>query len=154
MNNKITKLVIEKSRQVLLEHLPNILEDELQFVVHHLVEEEIQKRRSELLTETLENISKKHQIPLDVLLYDIPGDDVKCRGTKRTRDGREVRCSFNATRGGYCKFHQGQGQSIQSRRLEDGNTHTHGPDRINVPGCPGCAATNGLIDLQRIMFNE
>jgi hypothetical protein len=149
-SSKITKLVIEKSKEVLLEHLPQILEDSL----HDLVEEEVQARRSDFLTKTLENISKKHQIPLEILLYDVPGNEQRCRGKKRSRDGHDVRCTFNATRGGYCKFHQGQCESIENRRLLNTNMHTHGPEQMNVPGCPGCASSNGLIDLHRLMFNE
>ena len=154
MNNRITRLVIEKSKKVLLEQLPKLLEDDLNDIIQDLVEEEVQERRTELLTRTLENISKKHQIPLEILLYDVPGNEQKCRGKKRTRDGRDVRGTFNATHGGYCKFHQGQCESIESRRLSSMNLHTHGPEQINVPGCPGCASSNGLIDLHRIMFNE
>jgi hypothetical protein len=151
-SSKITKLVIEKSKEVLLDHLPQILEDSL----HDLVEEEVQARRSDFLTKTLENISKKHQIPLEILLYDVPGNEQRCRGKKRSRDGHDVRCMFNATQGGYCKFHQGQCEAIEKRRFPNANTnmHTHGPEQMNVSGCPGCASSNGLIDLHRLMFNE
>ena len=74
MNNRITRLVIEKSKKVLLEQLPKLLEDDLNDIIQDLVEKEVQERRTELLTRTLENISKKHQIPLEILLYDVPGN--------------------------------------------------------------------------------
>ena len=70
MEPKITKLV----NQILVDHLPSYGLNEL---VAEFVEEEVQTK----LTQTLENVSKKYQIPMDILLHDIPGlsEEQRCR---------------------------------------------------------------------------
>lgn len=145
MEAKITKLV----NQVLVDHIGSYGLNEL---VAEFVEEEVQTK----LTQTLENISKKHQIPLDILLHDIPrlSDEHRCRGHKTKRDGSTVRCGFKAVHNGYCKFHENQGSEIESRRLGDTvNGHSHGPELMNVPGCPACErGRKGLIELSALLL--
>jgi|TARA_R110001592_G_scaffold207559_1_gene458459 hypothetical protein len=148
MEVRISKVV----SQILSDHLPAYGLNE---IVAEFVEEEVQGK----LTQVLESISKKHQIPLDILLHDVPGlrDDQRCRGYKTTKDGSRVRCSFKASQNGYCKFHEHQGDNIESRRLSSGgaNGHNHGPERMNVAGCPACErGRKGLIDLNTLVFNQ
>ena len=146
MEPKITKLV----NQILVDHLPSYGLNEL---VAEFVEEEVQTK----LTQTLENVSKKHQIPLDILLHDIPGlsEEQRCRGYKTKRDGSRVRCSFRAAHNGYCKFHENQGEEIQSRRLTDANQHNHGPGQWDVPGCPACERSREVLrGLNALLFNQ
>ena len=108
------------------------------------------------MSKTLENISKKHQIPLELLLRDvadISGVD-RCRGKKMMKDGKgEVRCKFKAGENGYCKYHHQQGEKIKPRCLPSLQLHNHGPEKMNVPGCPGCEQ-KGLIELSRLLSNE
>ena len=64
---------------------------------------------------------------------------------------------FKASQNGYCKFHEHQGDNIESRRLSSGgaNGHNHGPERMNVAGCPACErGRKGLIDLNTLVFNQ
>ena len=142
MEAKITKLV----NQVLVDHLGSYKLDE---IITEFVEDEVQTK----LTQTLENISKKHQIPLEILLHDIPGlsDEQRCRGHK----AKGVRCTFKAVHNGYCKFHEHQGRDLESRRLTDPNQHNHRPGEWNVPGCPACErGRRGLRDLNTLLYNQ
>jgi hypothetical protein len=79
MEVRISKVV----SQILSDHLPAYGLNE---IVAEFVEEEVQGK----LTQVLESISKKHQIPLDILLHDVPGlkDDQRCRGVQDD-EGRE-----------------------------------------------------------------
>ena len=82
VKSRVTKLVIEKTREIILEQLPNRLENDLNELICEFVEDGVNSYYNEQLNQTLENISKKHQIPLELLLRDIPqinGGD-RCRG--------------------------------------------------------------------------
>jgi hypothetical protein len=149
---RLTKLVVDKAKDVLLRQLPDELEHELNEVICELVEESVETYHTQQLNTILENISKKHQIPLELLLRDIPqiSAEERCRGKRK--DG-ESRCKFKATENGYCKFHHQQGEKIKQRQLPSLQLHNHGPEKMNVPGCPGCEQ-KGLIDLSRLLFNE
>ena len=153
---RLTKLVIEKAKEILLTHLPSEIEKDLNEIVCDLVQDGIDTYHSEQMSKTLENISKKHQIPLELLLRDvadISGVD-RCRGKKMMKDGKtEVRCKFKAGENGYCKYHHQQGEKIKPRCLPSLQLHNHGPEKMNVPGCPGCEQ-KGLIELSRLLSNE
>ena len=153
---RLTKVVIEKTKEILLRQLPGEIEHELNEIVCELVEEGVETYHTEQLSKTLENISKKHQIPLELLLRDIPqiSGEERCRGKKKSKDeSGDFRCKFKAGENGYCKFHQQQGEKIKPRQLPSQQLHNHGPEKMNVPGCPGCEQ-KGLIDLGRLLFNE
>ena len=156
VKSRVTKLVIEKTREIILEQLPNRLENDLNELICEFVEDGVDSYYNEQLNQTLENISKKHQIPLELLLRDIPqinGGD-RCRGKKRGRDGGgEVRCSFKAGENGYCKYHKQQGEKVQPRCLPSLQLHNHGSEKMFVRGCPGCEQ-KGLIGLSRLFSNE
>lgn len=151
LKTKVTKIVIEKSREILLEQLPNQLEDDLNELICEFIQDGIGSHYNEQLNHTLENISRKHQIPLELLLRDIPQNDGgdRCRGIKRG----EVRCSFKAGENGYCKFHQQQAINVTSRCPPSLQLHNHGSEKMFVRGCPGCEQ-KGLIELSRLFSND
>lgn len=111
-----------------------------------LMDTELEDRINVVMNEYAEKISKKHGIPLELLLKDIPESYTvtMCKGTKN--DGR--RCGFKAVQNGYCRHHIAQGERICQRSFSStGSIHNHGPEMMFVRGCPGCEASNGLIDL-------
>tara|TARA_R110001606_G_scaffold366441_2_gene521625 strand:+ start:3842 stop:4267 length:426 start_codon:yes stop_codon:yes gene_type:complete len=127
------------------------LENDLNELICESVEDGISSYHDEKLNQTLENISKKHQISLELLLRDIPkieGVD-RCRGIKPGG----VRCSFKAGENGYCKFHQRQSEKVQPRCLPSLQLHNHGSEKMFVRGCPGCEQ-KGLIELGRLFSND
>lgn len=112
--------------------------------IAELIDEELEKRVNEIINEFATKISRKHAIPLEHLLKDIP-DTFKvtvCKGTKANGH----RCTTKALSGGYCGFH-----ITQSMRLRppppSSNLHNHGPEKLFVKGCPGCIDTEGLIEM-------
>tara|TARA_B110000285_G_scaffold149264_1_gene166603 strand:+ start:3741 stop:4121 length:381 start_codon:yes stop_codon:yes gene_type:complete len=117
-----------------------------------LFEKEVSERVSTLLGEYAETISKKHAVPLDMLLRDLPVVSAisLCKGTKSNGQ----RCLFRANDGGYCRHHVIQGNNIKLRSLSSSNLHTHGPEKMYVRGCPGCENSKELIDLGSILSNE
>lgn len=120
--------------------------------IAELIDEELNERMNVLLNEYAVKISKKHAIPLDLLLRDIPttvGVSL-CKGTKSNGE----RCMFRGLCGGYCRHHVAQGEKIKHRTLSSSNIHTHGPERMYVIGCPGCENSKELIDLGSIINNE
>lgn len=131
--------------------LVNRLENDLNELICETVEDAISSHCEERLNQTLVNISKKHQISLELLLREIPQIDgeERCRGKKHTGD----RCSFKAGENGYCKFHQQQATNSKSRCLPSLQLHNHGPEKMFVPGCPGCEQ-KGLIELGRLFSND
>lgn len=120
--------------------------------IAELIDEELNERTNVLLNEYAVKISKKHAIPLDLLLRDIPETVgvTLCKGTKSNGE----RCMFKGTCDGYCRHHVTQGQKIKHRTLSSSNIHTHGPERMYVKGCPGCENSKELIDLGSIISNE
>ena len=95
-----------------------------------LMDEALEERINVVVNEYAEKISKKHGIPLEQLLKDIPE-------------------SYTITTcNGYCRHHASQGHRVCQRAFSStGSIHNHGPEIMFVRGCPGCEASNGLIDL-------
>ena len=58
---RLTKLVIEKAKEILLSQLPSEIETDLNEIVCDLVQDGIDTYHFEQMSKTLENISKKHQ---------------------------------------------------------------------------------------------
>ena len=114
-----------------------------------IVDEELEDRVNTILNEYAETISKKHAIPLELLLKDIPKTFVStvCKGTKSNGN----RCTFKALYNGYCGKHKTQGERVCHRAMSSSNLHTHGPEQMFVRGCPGCHSSNELIDLNAIL---
>jgi hypothetical protein len=113
--------------------------------IAQIVDEELEERVNAILNEYALTISKKHAIPLELLLKDIPGSFVSttCKGTKS--DGH--RCTYKANYNGYCLKHKSQGERICHRTMSSSNLHNHGPEHMFVRGCPGCTSSKELIDL-------
>src|SRR6056300_378013 len=116
------------------------------------VEAEIQERVNLSINETFTIISKKHAIPMEILLRDAPQSFsiTTCKGAKSNGQ----RCTFNGQYDGYCKHHQHQGKKIQQRNLPSLNKHTHGAEIMFSKDCPECVKSKGLIDLDSILCNE
>jgi len=146
--NKITKIVIENIKKLIYDQLPEMIDDAISEHIYEMVDEEVNQNYTERLNRKLEDISKVHAIPLDMLLRDLidTNNDHICRGARMGKDGINRRCAFRAE-GGYCKFHKVNGDKIKKRELPSKNTHTHGSDQMFVRGCPGCENKNELIDL-------
>ena len=111
-----------------------------------LMDEALEERINVVVNEYAEKISKKHGIPLEQLLKDIPESYTitTCKGTKNNGQ----RCGFKAFENGYCGHHASQGHRVCQRVFSStGSIHNHGPEIMFVRGCPGCEASNGLIDL-------
>ena len=139
--NKFTKIVIDNIKNIINDHLPDLLEESCNEFIYDMIDEEANER----VNKKLDEVSKVHGIPLDLLLRE--SDDVTiCKGTK-IKDGVTHRCSFKAVDSGYCKFHKVQGDKIKKRDLSSVNSHTHGPEQMFVRGCPACESKNKLIDL-------
>ena len=117
--------------------------------ITQIVDEELEERVNAILNEYALKISKKHAIPLELLLKDIPTSFVTttCKGTKS--DGH--RCAFKAIHNGYCRKHKSQGERICQRVMSSSNLHNHGPEQMFVKGCPGCESSKELIDLNTII---
>jgi len=117
-----------------------------------LVDDEVNDRVNQTISEFALIISKKHGISLDLLLRDIPKtySSTLCKGVK----GNGERCGFKAIDEGYCRHHQSQRSKICQRTLSSESLHNHGPGQMFVRGCPGCQSSNGLIDLVPIISNE
>lgn len=118
----------------------------------NVFDEELKSRVNDIISEYAEIISKKHCIPLDLLLRDVPEiyTGPTCKGTKSNGQ----RCTFKGVHDGYCGKHVSQGDRIRQRILPSNNLHTHGPEQTFVADCPGCNRSNGLIDLNYMLCNE
>jgi len=110
-----------------------------------IVDEELEERVNLIINEYALTISKKHAIPLELLLKDIPTSFVSttCKGTKSSG----IRCTFKAIHNGYCGKHRNQGERVCHRTWSSSSLHNHGPEHMFVRGCPGCEVSKELIDL-------
>lgn len=149
VKDKITRIVADSIRK----HLPQLIEEAVNECIYEVVDDEVSRYTDEKLSGTLENISKVHGIPLDLLLRDLPECDKRgiCKGVRGSK-----RCIFKGIHDGYCKFHRAQGERIKRRDLPSVNIHTHGTDKMFVRGCPGCECSESkqLIDLGTLFCNE
>ena len=115
-------------------------------------DEELKTRANEIISDYAEIISKKHGIPLDLLLRDVPENYTGsvCKGTKSNGH----RCTQKGLHNGYCGKHVAQGSKIKHRDLKSINTHTHGSDKLFVPDCPACIRPNVFRDINTMFNNE
>jgi hypothetical protein len=117
-----------------------------------LIDEDLNQRLNLIMNDYVTIISKKHGIPMELLLRDVPTTSSisLCRGIKSNGQ----RCTRKGANNGYCGHHAHQGERIKQRLLPSSNIHTHGPEKMFVKGCPGCQSPNELIDLNSILNNE
>jgi hypothetical protein len=153
--DRISKIVADGVKKLVVEELPGRIEDAINEHIYEMVEDEVSKYTEYKLSMTLENVSKTHGIPLDLLLRDVPETNKSggCKGTKTTVEGTK-RCSFRAVHEGYCRYHKAQGDRIKRRHLPSKNLHNHGPDQMYVSGCPGCEKSNSFLDLSKLVCEE
>lgn len=117
--------------------------------ISKIIDEDLEERINVIVNEYAEKISKKHGIPLEQLLKDIPESftSTTCKGTKNNGQ----RCTFKAHENGYCRHHVTQGNRVCQRTFSNSSLHNHGSEIMFVKGCPGCESSKGLIDLGGIM---
>jgi hypothetical protein len=118
----------------------------------HIFDVELKTRVDEIISDYAEVISKKHGIPLDLLLRDVPEiyNGLTCKGTKSNGQ----RCTHKGLHEGYCGKHVTQGNRIKQRNITSINTHTHGPEKLFVPECPACIRSNVFRDISTMFINE
>lgn len=155
LKDKISKIVVDSVKKLITDELPGLIEDAINDHMYEMVDNEVTKYTDHKLSSTLENVSKTHGIPLELLLRDMDETDksTSCRGTKTTPNGVR-RCNFRAVHDGYCRYHKSQGERIKKRNLPSKNIHNHGPEQMNVKGCPGCERSNSYLDLSQIVCQE
>jgi hypothetical protein len=110
-----------------------------------LLEQEVEKRVNERLTQVLEKISKTYDISLRQLMRDVSVIDkvvsTMCRGL--TAKGRQ--CKHSAKENGYCHQHANQKpvqrvvvaptvQTVENTVAQ----HTHTLPPLFLAGCPAC----------------
>lgn len=62
--NKFTKIVIDNIKNIINEHLPDLLEESCNQFIYDMIDEEANER----VNKKLDEVSKVHGIPLDLLL--------------------------------------------------------------------------------------
>ena len=117
--------------------------------ITQIVDEELEERVNAILNEYAIKISKKHAIPLELLLKDIPTSFVSTTGKGTQSDGH--RYNFWVLYNRYCRHHRYQRERICQRVMSSSNLHNHGPEQMFVKGCPGCESSKELIDLNTII---
>ena len=120
--------------------------------IAELIDEEVDQRLVGMMNEYIEIISKKHGISMDLLLRDIPKtfSGTICKGTKRN-DGK--RCTFRRSKMVTVDITPCS-EGSHTLPLIRSNSHTHGPEKGFVHGCPGCELSKELIDLGTMIGNE
>ena len=113
--------------------------------IEDLIEQEVNKRVQEALSNYADMISKSYKIPLSLLLRDIPNvqprevseviSSTTCLGL---RTGNK-RCKMNGKYDGYCRHHFVQKQKSQPIKIVQGEVrHNHGFPPMHQEGCPAC----------------
>ena len=106
-----------------------------------IIENEVNRRVSERLSNVMHHVAKTYRLPFDKLMKDVAGIEVKtdqCLGIV----GKGTRCTRHARVDGYCKTHQDQKPRIVMRpettEAEAGPAHTHTLPPMFLAGCPAC----------------
>ena len=134
--------------------------------IENLVDQEVNKRVQEALSNYADMISKSYKIPLSLLLRDIPNIkvgaptvDISSSMCLGLRSGNK-RCKMNGKYEGYCRHHFTQKQKTQPIKIIQGDVqHTHGFPPMYQEGCPACEQKppepkKPLIDFKLIFSNE
>lgn len=106
-----------------------------------IIENEVNRRVSERLSNVVLHVSKTYRIPFEKLMKDVAGLEVKtdqCLGLT----GAGTRCTRHARIDGFCKMHQDQKPIIAMRPEattgEPAVQHTHTLPPMFLSGCPAC----------------
>jgi hypothetical protein len=134
--------------------------------IEDLVDQEVNKRVQEALSNYADMISKSYKIPLSLLLRDIPNIksnmpsvDISATTCLGLRSGNK-RCKMNGKYEGYCRHHFTQKQKAQPIKIIQGEIkHNHGFPPMYQEGCPACVQKapepkKPLIDFKLIFNNE
>jgi len=134
--------------------------------IESLVDQEVNKRVQEALSNYADMISKSYKIPLSLLLRDIPNIksnmpsiDISATTCLGLRSGNK-RCKMNGKYEGYCRHHFTQKQKAQPIKIIQGEIkHNHGFPPMHQEGCPACEQKapeprKPLIDFKLIFNNE
>ena len=114
--------------------------------IENLVDQEVNKRVQEALSNYADMISKSYKIPLSLLLRDIPNvvpretpsSDTSSSTCLGLRAGNK-RCKMNGKYEGYCRHHFTQKQKTQPVKITHGEVqHNHGFPPMYKEGCPAC----------------
>jgi hypothetical protein len=106
-----------------------------------ILENEVNRRVSERLSNVVQHVSKTYRLPFDKLMKDVACLEVnsdQCLGLV----GKGTRCTRHARIEGYCKTHQDQKPVIAMRRAAVDEApvvqHTHTLPPLFLSGCPAC----------------
>ena len=105
-----------------------------------LINDEVQKKVQEALSNYAESISKSYKIPLNLLLRDMPTNsdtpimDMCCLGVKKGG----IRCKMQGKYEGYCRHHFMQKEKIKPIKISQ-SFHNHGIPPLYRDDCPACA---------------
>lgn len=114
-----------------------------------IIENEVNRRVSERLSNVVLHVSKTYRIPFEKLMKDVAGLEVKtdqCLGLT----GAGTRCTRHARIDGYCKMHQDQKPVIAMRPepcTETAIQHTHTLPPLFMAGCPACEKVKTVKNL-------
>jgi hypothetical protein len=119
------------------ENLARVFEDEVEKVCH------------ERMLIYAQNICKIHNIPLKLLLRDLPNPRGYCLGIKK---GGEP-CTRKASHDGFCLSHAGSSKLHEPVNMNTVVRHNHTFPPMFKAGCPACenSNTNQFRDLRCIM---
>lgn len=112
-----------------------------------LIENEVNRRVSERLSNVIQHVSKTYRLPFEKLMKDVAVLEVhsdQCLGL--VQSGK--RCTRHARFDGYCKGHLDQKPVIVMRAIEaeevTGPAHTHTLPPMFLVGCPACDRMKSL----------
>ena len=109
-----------------------------------LINEEVQKKVQEALSNYAESISKSYKIPLNLLLRDMPTNsdvpivEMGCLGIKKGG----IRCKMQGKYEGYCRHHFMQKEKIKPIKISQSQEqlHNHGIPPLYRDDCSACVA--------------
>lgn len=110
------------------------------------IEDEITNQVNAKLSKYIERVSKRHGIPLKLLLEDVSVlkdmKDSQCKGVVKGGS----RCKRRGAHGGYCGWHQNQKKEpkvLPPAAVEQVVKHTHPVGKpMFLKGCPACDRPN------------
>lgn len=119
--------------------------------IKDIIEEEIETRVNERVTELLEYISDRWDISLALLMKEIPKALPKTAVTQcmSVHKKSKKRCRNRAKSNGFCHLHQGQAVEKKSSH-ETTEQHTHTLPPFFLKGCPVCDKANRFRDFDDI----
>lgn len=121
-----------------------------------LIDQEVKRKVNNKITKYIEKISKRHGIPLRLLLEDLTTPDsepessekgIQCLGV--VKGGK--RCKRTGTQSGYCWWHADQKRIKHAVCSPCPSVpqvkHTHSLPPLFLAGCPACERNNKLQNL-------